>query len=286
MSPCVLITRAAAVSRELTTELRRRGYAVCLAPLLEAQLPASTGPLRELLRTAQGPAVPTWLAVTSATTVAALAAVAPDPGWAAELEAARRATPPLRVAAVGEATAAALEGAGVGVDLVPAGESSAAGMLVGWPRAGAGELALLPASALASATLADGLTARGYRVQRITAYDMVPVPAARPLDTRPPRADDPPTLTASQAGAACAGGSVHAVVATAPSRVAALWDALPAAVATAWVAIGRPTAAALRTRGVVPTVAENPSARALADAVTAAVTGSAAPNDPVQEKTS
>ena len=119
MTPSVLVTRSPAAARELTGLLRERGHEVSTAPLLEAQLPQETTALREILALAAAPQVTTWLVVTSANIVAALARVADDPRWGSTLDAARSASPGLRVAAVGPATARSLREAGIGVDFTP-----------------------------------------------------------------------------------------------------------------------------------------------------------------------
>ena len=315
----VLITRDPVAARELAALLRERGHEPYASPMLEAQLPADPSQLAALLRQAVHPSVPTWLCVTSATTVAALDAVAESPDWGAQLEAAR-ATGLLRVAAVGEATARALGEYGVGLDFVPSRVQSASGMLAQWPeRPGAhpgegareahrasrqtGEtpLALVPVSALGSDTLGQGLRERGYDVRRVTAYEMVPVPARRPVPRRRPEplagntpageqaSEEPaavgPTgaepvveeLAPGAARAACVAGGVAAVVVTAPSRAAALLDGQRPAADVAWVAIGEPTARALRERGLSPVTATWPTPRDLADAVDAAL-GTARPD--------
>ncbi len=285
----VLVTRGPAVSRELTGLLRNRGYDVRLSPMLEAQLPEDTAPLRSILDAATHPLAPTWLTVTSANTVLALAGVAAQTNWGAALERARESTPKLSVAAVGRATASALHEAGVGVDFTPAQEQSAAGMLAEWPvsSAAAGERALVPASELASPTLADGLAERGYEVSTAVAYRMVPAPAASPLSADIPLADDPPVMAADAARDQCARGEFRAVVATAPSRVAALLDGQPRPPDdTKWVAIGEPTAAALRHRGLAPTVADDPSPVALAAAVDRALKDLLKTTRSTEEKTS
>lgn len=285
----VLVTRGSTVSRELTGLLRDRGYDVRLAPLLEAQLPEDTAPLRSVLEWAARPQAPTWLTVTSANTVLALATVADRRGWGAGLESARASTPKLSVAAVGRATASALRDAGIGVDFTPSREQSAAGMLAEWPAesVSAGEVALVPASELASSTLADGLVERGYEVTTAVAYRMVPAPSVAPLQTDVPLADDPPVLDADAARDQCARGEFRAVVATAPSRVAALLDgqARPPD-DTRWVAIGEPTAAALVQRGITPTVADDPSPAALAAAVDRALEELFKTTSSTEEKTS
>ena len=76
-----------------------------------------------------------------------------------------------RVAAVGAATRASLEGAGIGVDLVPDSDHSAHGLADALP-ADAGDV-LLPHSDLADPGLADALTTRGARVSAVVAYRTV-----------------------------------------------------------------------------------------------------------------
>lgn len=289
MTSRVLVTRDPAMSRELTGLLRDRGYDVRMAPLLAAQLPEDTADLRSVLERAAHPRVPTWLTVTSANTVLALAAVASDPEWGGALERARASTPKLSVAAVGRATASALRKAGIGVDFTPQREQSAAGMLAEWPEASAstGEAALVPASELASSTLADGLSERDYEVSTAVAYRMVPAPAASPLHTDIVLAEDPPVLDADAARDRCARGEFGAVVATAPSRVAALLDGQPRPPdKTKWVAIGEPTAAALRQRGLTPVVADDPSPAALVAAVDRALEDLLKTTRSTEEKTS
>ena len=286
-APRVLITRDPAAALPLAELLRGRGCEPCAARLVEAQLPRDTRPLRNLLREATDPAAATWLCVTSATTVAALAAVAESSTWGDALDAARRSPSGstssaggghgLRIAAVGPATARALAEYGVGVDFMPSITSSAAGMLAEWPEdsgtgsTGHGHRVLLPVSSLASDTLQDGLTARGHSVKRVTAYETVPAPAERPLRPDTESAAGLDEWTSEDARAACASGAVDAVVVTAPSRAAALLDGSTAAGDVAWIAIGAPTARALREHGTDPVTAEQPTPEALAAAVDAAL---------------
>ncbi|WP_370318095.1 uroporphyrinogen-III synthase [Tessaracoccus sp. OH4464_COT-324] len=75
-----------------------------------------------------------------------------------------------RIAAVGGATARALTSRGYAVDLCPEGASSAAALLTLWP-AGSGRV-LLPGSARSGPELAEGLSRRGYTVERLATYDV------------------------------------------------------------------------------------------------------------------
>jgi len=77
------------------------------------------------------------------------------------------------IAAVGEATAAALSRRGLAADLVGAG-SGAEGLLAAYASAGVrGARVLLPASDRARDTLADGLRAAGNRVEALVVYRTV-----------------------------------------------------------------------------------------------------------------
>ena len=66
------------------------------------------------------------------------------------------------------------------------------------------------------------------------------------------------------ARAACASGELAAVVVTAPSRADALLEGMTPAAATAWIAIGEPTARALRA-GAVNTLSKRADGRLLGD---------------------
>lgn len=121
-----------------------------------------------LVRLATGYA---WLAVTSPSTVEVLLARASALGTTLPAL-----VGPARVAAVGPGTAQALTAAGVRVDLVPTGESSAASLVAAWPRDTVGAV-LFPRSEIAAPTLADGLRALGWTVDDVVAYRTRPVPA-------------------------------------------------------------------------------------------------------------
>lgn len=91
--------------------------------------------------------------------------------------------------------------------------------------------ALAIGSAKARPTLAEGLTAKGWSVRVVPAYDTLPEP------------DAAPAVRATQAGTA--------VVATASSQVEA-WFALDGRPDVRWIVIGEPTAATLRHHGAEP----------------------------------
>lgn len=291
----VVVTRSADRARELVTLLHGHGATVRLAPLLEATLPLDTRPVAALLDRAADPgsAAGSWLVVTSVTTVRALRAVAGEPSGAAlgdRFAAARRAG--LRVAAVGDATAAALTAAGLAPDLVPGAAHSAAGLLADWPPEPAPGTVLLPLSARARPTLETGLTARGYGVLTATAYETVPWPAPAPLVRRVPapgvdddtddgthdgtdrgvdgRVDE---LHRSDLLRVLAAGEADAVVLTAPSHLAELVGDDPAVLAgTVLVAIGEPTRRAAAERGLPSVAASLPTPEGIRDALARALT--------------
>jgi len=165
--------------------------------------------------------------------------------------------PAVRLAAVGPATAAVLEAAGFSVDLV-AQRSTAADLAAAFPPAAPGERVLVPLNEAADDALVDGLTAKGYTVDRVDAYRMVRVEPAVPVDLE--RAD--------------------AVVFTAPSQVDAFVERVDEAAVPRLVAcIGPRTAAAAARRGLPGIV--QPATYSSADLIDALVaslrTGDAPP---------
>ena len=181
-----------------------------------------------------------WLVLTSARTVEALAPYlhVPVPST-------------LRVAVVGPATARAwTELTGTAPDLVARGSAAALleePALTGPPPApNAARRVLLPASALADPTLADGLRRAGWEVEQVAAYTILTADAH----------DLPPHLER-----AWVSGGVDAVVLTAPSSTRAVLELLgPPPRGTRLVAIGATTAAATRGLGLpVAAVAPSPT---------------------------
>lgn len=116
---------------------------------------------RVILPPQRWPGETEWMVFTSATTLEAMA------------ELGLRVPPGARVAAVGPRTAEAARAAGLTVELVPSGESSAAALVRAWPE-GAGRV-VIPGSALSSPVLADGLRAKGYAVEALPLYTMEPL---------------------------------------------------------------------------------------------------------------
>lgn len=250
----IALTRAPARAGALGTALREAGATVLTVPVVDFAWPADLGPLDAAL-TGLRDRLHSWLAVTSATTVTALTrrAAAIGTGFPELLTAGA-----VRVAAVGAGTAAALERAGVTVDLVPAAGSGADALLAAWPELPREETlrsVLLPHSDLAAGTLAAGLTDRGWAVRTVTAYRTVDHPAA-PEDALDQAHESEDALTVAVAQ----DRRPDAVVVTSPStlrRWLAVGDPCPI------VAIGPTTAGAADDAGH-PAVATADTADAFA----------------------
>jgi len=296
----VLVPRAPERAGALLGALRRAGADPVAAPLVLIEPPADTGPLDDAV-TALAAGRYDWLAVTSGFTVDSLessavrlgrtladvvaagraahassaAGRAAHPSSAAgraahPSSAAGRAAHPssgTRVAAVGDATAAALGRAGVDVDYVPTGEQSARGMLTEWPglgqrlESGARGSVLVPQGDLAEPTLSDGLRTLGLRPDVVTCYRNVP---AAPL---------PADVVADLAS-----GAIAAVVLTSGSTARRLAEQVTLPSSTLVCSIG-PRAAEVAAQLGLPAgpVADGPHPRAVVDALVRAV---AAPGGP------
>lgn len=160
----VLVPRGGAWGQRVAAMLRARGAEPVIAPLITMAPPLDERALqRRLDELAAGSYQ--LLAVTSQNAAAVLGrhgVLVPDV---------------TRVAAVGAATAQALQEVGISVDLLPALDAQNAhglAALIGRAPA-AGARALLPASALAHATLRDSLSDAGWVVDTVTAYRPVGV---------------------------------------------------------------------------------------------------------------
>ncbi|MGF1599824.1 MAG: uroporphyrinogen-III synthase [Acidimicrobiales bacterium] len=265
----VVVCRPASDAGGLVRRLRLAGATPLTVPLTAPAPPDDGG---AALRAALAdPGRYRWLALTSANGVRAVAAAL-----------AGRPLPELRVAAVGAATAREAEAVGLTVDLVPP-TATAAALAVAFPApdpvagdatdpvaatdphpgAGTGTVTgaddadrrpprvLAPLAQLASDDLVDGLEARGWIVDRVTAYR---------IDDVEPDAD----VVAAVAAA-------DAVILTAPSIVDRFLDryGLPGP-SVATVCIGPRTAARATQRGLVrPVVAAEASDAGLVDALVA-----------------
>jgi uroporphyrinogen-III synthase len=154
----VVVTRDEGPDGPLTTLLRSRGLTVYRWPTIRVAPPEDPAPLESALADLDAF---DWAVFTSPRAVAAV------------LDRADIAVLPsgIRTAAVGEATAGALERAGWPVTLVPrtqTGEALVAALLDA--GMGAGTRVLFPASAIARDTVPDGLAEAGVVVVQVEAY--------------------------------------------------------------------------------------------------------------------
>ncbi|MGP9607323.1 uroporphyrinogen-III synthase [Glutamicibacter sp. AOP38-B1-38] len=248
-----LILRDAARAAATVREFEQLGIESCCARLIDTVWPADRSELsRGVAALAAGSYQ--WLVLTSVNTVEVIAT----------LLAGRPLPPRLRVAAVGTKTAkAARARLGVDADFVPT-EQSAAGMVAQW-RLEPGQKIFYPHGDLASSTLSAGLGA--HEVHEVLAYRTVAAGSGgAPLTAVPAppgiRVLAPEEITRQL-------DRLDLLVFSAPSIVRRFvqlaGDRLPERVKT--VAIGQPTAAALRAAGLrADAIAAEPTPAGLARA--------------------
>ena len=238
----VLVTRPAGRGEHLANLLEAEGLTAEHAPL--TRLVPSTGEELEAALAQLAAGAFTHLVVTSRTAAERLA------GAEAPFETA--------VIAVGGGTAETLRAAGLSPTAVADGSGTA--LVAAMPPAAPGDRVLFPASSAASRTVPKGLRAAGYEVVEVVAY-------------RPEPVDPPPAVAESLAA-----GRYAVIVLTSPmiARRAAELGVHPA---TAVIAIGDPTAEAVRAAGLGPLhQAAAPTDEALVAAVLEAL--DAAPHEP------
>jgi uroporphyrinogen III methyltransferase / synthase len=191
-----------------------------------------------------------WVAFTSRNAVKAVREKFEEYGLDA------RAFSGIKVAAVGEQTAADLLAWGIKADLVPSGEQSASGLLEDWPPYDPVfdpiNRVFLPRADIATETLVAGLVELGWEVDDVTAY--------RTVRAAPPAA---PIREAIKSG------GFDAVVFTSSSTVRNLVGIAGKPHATTVIAcIGPQTAKTAEEHGLrVDVMAPRPSADALAEAL-------------------
>jgi uroporphyrinogen III methyltransferase / synthase len=238
----IVVTRRREQAGVLTAALVELGAEVLEVPLLEVVPPADEEPLRRALAELESYG---WLVVTSANAVEA---------FAGALGRAGRSLPPhLRLASVGPATSAAVRlQLGAEPSLEPASDFRAEGLLRAFePVDFTGDRVLLPVSDRARSVLAEGLGARGARVDVVVAYQTVTPPGAR------------------EALGRALGVGADLVALASPSAVEGLVAALGEAAAEVAVGvIGPVTEHAARAAGLsVRVVASPATARGLVDAI-------------------
>jgi uroporphyrinogen-III synthase/uroporphyrinogen III methyltransferase/synthase len=184
----VLVTRAAHQAGKLSDGLRALGAEPVEVPVLEIQPPASFDPLDAALRRLDRY---DWLILTSANTVRVIGERAAELGIGFETAAL------MKVAAIGEATAAAARKAGFAVVVVP--ESYLAESLVaGLGAAAAGQRVLLARAAVARDVIPDALRQAGALVDVVDAYrNVMPVGAPEQLRAALAAGIDAATFTSS-----------------------------------------------------------------------------------------
>lgn len=235
----VVVTRAREQAGELAHALVALGAHVIECPTIVVGDPPDGGAaLREAFGalTRYG-----WVVFTSQNAVECSFAVLRD----------ARALGAVRIAAVGSATAAALERHGVVADLVPE-LARAEGLLAAFPAPTvAGQRVLLPRALAGSAVLPEGLRARGYAVDVVAAYETLRPQVPEELLV---------AVAAADAVTFASGSAVAGLLALAgPERI-------PPVVAT----IGPVTSAAARAAGLGVTVeAKAATPVALAEALAA-----------------
>ncbi|MEO7942686.1 MAG: uroporphyrinogen-III synthase [Marmoricola sp.] len=191
-----------------------------------------------------------WIAFTSVNAVRAVREKFEEYGLDA------RAFSGLKIAAVGDKTAAALADWGLSSDLVPTGEQSARGLLEDWPPyddvLDPINRVFLPRADIATETLVAGLVELGWEVDDVTAYRTV-------------RAAPPPAPTRE----AIKSGKFDAVVFTSSSTVRNLVGIAGKPHASTIIAvIGPATAKTAEEHGLrVDVLAPNPSVEELVDAL-------------------
>jgi uroporphyrinogen-III synthase len=215
----VVVTRASAQAGELADQLRAAGAAVVELATVEVADPPDGG--AALAAAVARLDAYDWVVVTSPNGVGRLADA---------LAAAGLAWPDggTRLAVVGQGTATAATRRGLPVALVPE-RFVAEGLVEAFPT-GAGDVLLAQAEA-ARRVVADGLRGRGWRVEEVVAYRVVPAEAAAERLREAGRAD---AITFAS------GSAVRSYVDTAGR------DAVPAVV----VCIGPVTADAARQAGL------------------------------------
>lgn len=182
----VVVTRARAQASQLRTMLEALGASVIEAPVLRVQFRDE-----DLVTDERVASRWDWIAFTSQNGVDAFFAALRRAGRDA------RALGTTRVAAVGDATAAALERHGIVADFTPSratGECLAREL----PRV-SGARVLLPQGSLTEDRLANGLRARGAHIEAVVVYQTHPMPLDDQLRERVARADAITFASASSA---------------------------------------------------------------------------------------
>jgi len=233
----VLVTRAAQQAGKLSEGLRKLGAEPVEVPVVEILPPQSFEPLDAALRRLDKYH---WLVITSTNTVRLLAE------RAAALGVAFGAFPSLKVAAVGEATAAAARNEGLAITFVPDSYVSES-LVAGLSAQVAGQSVLLVRAEVARDVIPDALRAAGAIVDVADAYrNGMPAAAPQLLRSAIAQGVDAATFTSSSS-------VTH--LAEAAKAAGVPW---PLAGVSA-ISIGPITSGTLRAFGWEPAIEANPS---------------------------
>ncbi|QWC86094.1 uroporphyrinogen-III synthase [Nocardioidaceae bacterium] len=176
----VLVPRTKEQSGSLMSTLRGHGAVPEQVPTISVEPPRNPAQMDKAVRgLVEGRYE--WIAFTSVNAVRAVREKFEEYGLDA------RAFSGLKIAAVGEKTAAAIAAWGLRADLVPSGEQSAAGLLEDWPPfddvLDPINRVFLPRADIATENLVAGLIDLGWEVDDVTAYRTVRA-APPPAPTR------------------------------------------------------------------------------------------------------
>ena len=245
----VLVPRTKEQAGALSARLRVHGAVAEEVPTISVEPPRTP---HQMDRAVQGLVSGRflWVAFTSVNAVRAVREKFDEYGLDA------RAFAGVKVAAVGDQTAAALRAFGVHPDLAPSGEQSSAGLLEDWPAYD--EMfdpinrVFLPRADIATDTLVAGLVELGWEVEDVTAY--------RTVRAAPPAAPIRESIK---------GGGFDAVVFTSSSTVRNLVGIAGKPHASTVIAcIGPQTAKTAEEHGLrVDVLAETPSVAVLVEAL-------------------
>ncbi|MFL6286809.1 MAG: uroporphyrinogen-III synthase [Actinomycetes bacterium] len=166
----VLVPRTKEQAASLSEQLRRYGAVPVEVPTISVEPPRTPQQMDRALHGLVAGRYQ-WIAFTSVNAVRAIREKFEEYGLDA------RAFAGIKIAAVGEQTAAALVAFGVKPDLLPSGEQSAAGLLEDWPAYDDVfdpiNRVFLPRADIATETLVAGLIELGWEVEDVTAYRTV-----------------------------------------------------------------------------------------------------------------
>lgn len=254
----ILVTRAIRQAGKLSAALRALGAEPVEVPLLEIHPPASFEPLDAALRRLD---TYDWLILTSANTVRALADRARALGLGAP-------PPSLKVAAVGEATAAEAVRAGFQITFVPV-SYVAESLLSGLETQDLGKKILLARAAAARDVIPDALRAPGAEVDVVDAYrNAIPMSAPANLQAAIAGGLDAATFTSSSS-------AEHLAEAAQRAEIAFPFAGVPA------ISIGPITSQTLRDLGWPPAAeASQSDIPGLVAAVRSLLSGETKPEPP------